>query len=78
MVDEGSILRGLMKLNLGDSERALLLLLTLLLPPLINWFSNAMPTDRASLGFLGAALLSAVLVFIERWQEIKSLKGKAK
>jgi hypothetical protein len=33
-----------------------------------------MPTDRASLGFLGAALLSAVLVYLQRYEEVKALK----
>jgi len=55
-------------------KRTLILLLTLLLPPLINWFSNAMPTDRASIGFLIAALLTALLVFLQRWQEMKVRK----
>jgi hypothetical protein len=59
-------------------KRTLILLLTLLLPPLINWFSNAMPMDRASIGFLGAALLTALLVFLQRWQEMKVRKWTTK
>jgi len=55
-------------------NRALILLLTLVLPPFINWFANAMPTDRASLGFLGAAILSAILAFLQRYQELKAFK----
>ena len=56
------------------TRRTIILLLTLILPVLGNWFSNGFPTDRTSLGYLGAALVTAFLVFLERWSEKSSLK----
>jgi len=61
-----------------DTIRAIILFLTLMIPVFINWFANGYPTDRASLGFLAAAILTAVLAFLERWQEKKSLRKRFK
>lgn len=57
-----------------NAMKIIVALLIVLLPPFINWFANAMPTDRASLGFLGAAILSAVLAFLQKLQERKAFK----
>lgn len=62
----------------SDTVKVAILLLTLIIPVLINWFANGFPTDRASLGFLVAALLTAVLAFLQRWQERKSLRKRLK
>jgi len=56
--------------------RTIAILLSIVLPILGNWFANGFPTDRASLGYLGAAFIGAILVFIQRWLEKQSLKLK--
>jgi len=52
--------------GLSNQTKAILMLITVLLPPLISWFASAMPTDRAAIGSLCAALLSAILIYIEK------------
>ena len=59
---------------MDETLKTIAIVLTFILPPLINWFANAMPTDRASLGFLAAAVLSAILAYLQRYQEMKKLK----
>jgi len=54
------------RLSVSENRRLVILFLIVLLPPLINWFANAMPTDRAAIGSLIAALLSALLVFLQK------------
>lgn len=59
-----------------ETLRNVVLFLTLILPVIGTWLFNGFPTDRASLGFLSAALVTAILTFLQRWQEKKSLKRK--
>ncbi len=62
----------------NDTIKTIILLLTLILPVVGAWFSIGFPTDRTSLGYLGAALITAIGVFIQRWQESKSLRKRLK
>ena len=50
---------------LSDSQQAIMMFVVFVLPPLITWSALAYPTDRASLGILGSAILSGILAFIK-------------
>ena len=51
--------------TLSDSEQAILMFFVFVLPPVITWTALGYPTDRASLGILGSAILSGILAFIK-------------
>jgi len=51
--------------GLSDTAQAFLMLLVFILPSVIAWAALGYPTDRTSLGILGSALLSGILVFIK-------------
>ena len=51
--------------GLSNRQQALLMLFVFLLPPVITWLAMGFPTDRVTLGILGAAVLSGILAFIK-------------
>ena len=58
--------------HLSDREQAYLMLAIFILPALIVWFNNGIPTDKTSLGLVGASIFSGILAFM------KELLGAAK
>jgi len=54
-----------MAIKLTDVQQAWLMLIVFVLPSLITWAALGYPTDRASLGILGSAILSGILAFIK-------------
>ena len=58
--------------GLSNTQQALLMLFTFMLPPVIAWLGLGMPMDKTALGILGSSILSGVLAFIK-----ELLGGKA-
>jgi len=51
--------------KLSDTQQALLMLLVFILPALITWTANGMPTDRASIALVLSNVLSGILAFVK-------------
>jgi hypothetical protein len=51
--------------RLSDRQQAWLMLLVFILPVLITWSANGMPTDKASVSLVVSGILSGILAYIK-------------